>query len=612
MLGVVTAFVAGWDVWTGSRSDYYASIALSMSQNWSNFFFGSFDPSGTVTLDKIPGSFWVPALFVKVFGFSDWAVILPNSLAAVAATLIVAVTAKCLLSPTAGLIAGAVMASTPILIAVSRSNQPESFFVLGLALTAWASAKALQRRSFGWLTAAGLFVALSFQTYMLEAWAIWPALAAGFLCTKQPFLRKLWQTAVAGVVSLAASVSWIVVVAVIPAAQRPYIGSTLHNDPWEMVFGYNGLGRFGTDTADAAAYRSFTPPFSGSAGVLRLFNEQVAGQIAWMIPTAILGVVVLAVLRFSAAITVFVGVWLVTFLAMFSAVAGMHQFYTAALAVPMALAVGLAFAQARHKRKVWAQAGIIAVAGISALAIGAFYGGYSIVVAVIQAILGALAIGLLVAERRRGSLVRIWTALLAAVALVLTPAAWSVVSMSHPSSTNPVAGGVAEVSFGGGNPFGSRAGGGGSAQGAPQGVPQGTPRGASQGARPPGGAGGPGGSGGRIAASSLDWLEQHRGDARYLVAAFGAQIAATIILDSGGQSVLPIGGFNSGDPVPTLDAFRTLVTDGALRYVYAPDLIGATTVSSTATSSEQIRAWVAQNCTAVADLSGTGIYDCSP
>ena len=86
------------------------------------FFFGAFDPAGTVTLDKIPGSFWVPALFVAAFGDSTWTVVLPNALAALATVVVVASTGRRLVSPTAGLIAGAVAATTPILIAVSRSN----------------------------------------------------------------------------------------------------------------------------------------------------------------------------------------------------------------------------------------------------------------------------------------------------------------------------------------------------------------------------------------------------------------------------------------------------------------------------------------------------------
>jgi hypothetical protein len=144
-----------------------------------------FDPAGTVTLDKIPGSFWIPALIVRIFGFSPAAVIIPNALAAATAAVVTAITARRWAGVTAGLVAGAVVATTPILVAVARSNQPETFFVLALALTAWAATHALRRASFGWLMLAGVFIAAGFQTYMLEAWAVWPALAAAYLCTRQ-------------------------------------------------------------------------------------------------------------------------------------------------------------------------------------------------------------------------------------------------------------------------------------------------------------------------------------------------------------------------------------------------------------------------------------------
>lgn len=63
-------------------------------QELAELFFGAVDPAGTVTLDKIPGSFWIPALSARLFGFSPAAVILPNALAAAAATVITAITAR--------------------------------------------------------------------------------------------------------------------------------------------------------------------------------------------------------------------------------------------------------------------------------------------------------------------------------------------------------------------------------------------------------------------------------------------------------------------------------------------------------------------------------------
>ncbi|WP_438352201.1 ArnT family glycosyltransferase [Microbacterium sp. CJ88] len=668
VLAVAAAALTTWATSTASMSDYYASIALSMSRSWPNFFFGALDPAGTVTLDKIPGSFWIPALFIRLFGFSAWTVVLPNALAAVGAALLVAITVKRLLGPGAGILAGAVVATTPILVAVSRSNQPETFFVLGLAAAVWASVHAITRRSFGRLIGAGLFIALAFQTYMLEAWAVWPALAAAWLCTRGGFLGKLWRLAVAGAVSLAASVLWIVIVSLIPASARPYIGSTLENSAWEMVFGYNGLGRFGSATADTTAYRSFTPPFSGSPGVLRLFNEQLAGQIAWLLPTAIAAVVVLWMLRYARPVTVLVTVWLATFAVMFSVVAGMHQFYTAALAVPIALAVGLAFGAAWRARRTWPQVLLLATAAITALGIGISTGGYSVPIAVVQAVAAAGAIGMLVVRRRSqggaepdrggaGRWLRVGTAALVGVGLLLTPLVWSIVTIAHPSSINPVAGGASEMAGFGGRGGAFAAAPGGAARGADSGfaggMPQGAAPGGAAGGMPPGAQGGagsgfaggtaPGGQDGSGAGSAggtasggapggaasasgsqnatlIAYLRQNAGDARYLAATFGAQSAATLILASDGGSFLPIGGFNGGDPVPTLAVFQTLVADGQLRYVVlsgggaggqggGPTGGGSGTVD--VSTSAQIRTWVQANCTVPADSPSTSLYLCT-
>ncbi|WP_066043454.1 ArnT family glycosyltransferase [Herbiconiux solani] len=657
LLAALASFSSLWALELGQRSEYYASIALSMSKNWSNFLFGAVDPTGVVSLDKIPGSYWVPALFVKVFGFSTWSVDAPNAIATVVTVVLVAVTAKRLLTPTAGLVAGAAVAATPILAAVARTNQPESFFVLALALAAWAASKALTRGSAGWLVGAGAFIALAFQMYMLEAWAVWPALAAAYLCVKKSWWRKVRDLAIAGVVSLALSLAWIILVWAVPAGSRPYVGGTYSNNPFEMVFGYNGLGRFSA-TATSDAYRSFTPPFSGDAGALRLFNAEVGPQGAWLIPAAVLAVVVLAVLRFSRPVLVFLGGWLFVFGAMFSAVAGMHQFYTASLALPLGLLVGLAFAQARKRGVLWPQLALILVAAATALGIGLYQPTYLYPVAVAQAVIAVVVCILLVWERRRarasnpgmprGRLVRIVAGsavpVLAGVALLLTPAAWSLDVMNHANSINPIAGSGSSLSAGfggGGRPgaaasgFGTRDGGGAGASGRTggQAAPGGATDAPRDGTRPAadGGASG-GGAAGAIAGATdrtvLAYVEAHRDGARYLLATFGAQSAAGYITETDGDAVLPIGGFSGADPAPSFDAFTALVSSGELRYVLmsstgggfggsggagagAPGA-GAGTSSPVLSTGDvaEIRDWVTSNCTPVETISE--LYSCAP
>ncbi|GAA3762663.1 glycosyltransferase family 39 protein [Microbacterium kribbense] len=623
VLGLGAALLTVWQLWNGSRSEYYASIALSMSHSWPDFFFGALDPAGTVTLDKIPGSYWIPALFVKLFGFSTFAVVLPNALAAVAATLITAVTGRRLGGDATGWLAGAVVATTPILIAVSRSNQPESFFVLGLALTAWAAVRAMQRAQLRWLLLAGVFVAAAFQAYMLEAWAVWPALAAGYLCTRQSWRRRIGHVVCAGLTSAALSVLWIAIVWLIPAGSRPYLGSTLHDNPWEMVFGYNGLGRFGSATADSSVYNSFTPPFSGSPGVFRLFTAQLAGQIGWLIPAALLAVALLVILRSPAWQYALVGGWLITYLVMFSAVAGMHQFYTAALAVPMALSIGTAFGRARSLGVRWPQVLLLAVTAGTAIGIGIAYGGYSVPVATAQAVLALAAVALLV--RTPSGRGRFATIGLISAGMLMAPAVWSAVAISHPSATNPVAGGVSDVSIGSGftGPAFARAAGGAAAGSGRFGMPGGfaagrfgagggQPAPAANGPRPApnGGRFGGGITGGSDDAALLSYVRAHAGGAEYLVAVFGAQQAATLIVRSDGGSVLPIGGFSGDDPVPTPDAFTAMVGAGDVPYVLVSGR-GGGFGGDPSTASTQILTWVQANCIQVTDANVNGLYACA-
>jgi 4-amino-4-deoxy-L-arabinose transferase-like glycosyltransferase len=477
---------------------------------------------------------------------------------------------------------------------------------------------------------------------MLEAWAVWPALIVTWLFfVKKSWLKRIRDLVIAGAVSLAVSLSWIFVVSLIPAGSRPYIGGTYSNSAWEMVFGYNGLGRFSSTASATAAYRSFTPPFSGSPSLTRLFNEQLAGQIGWMIPATIVAIVVLFMVKFNRALTVLLTVWFVTFAAMFSVVAGMHQFYTSALAIPMAAIIGIAFAEARKQKLAWAQLTLIAVAVLSAVTVGFMYPSYLPWLPWLQLLVGAgAAVAILLSDKRE--LTRTWwVAVLAGAALILTPAVWSIDTVNHSSSINPMAG--LDTGMGGmGGPGGNGGFGGKHDHGGPngmmgQGFPgQGAPRQGApgQGQFPQGALPGMNGQAGQLpqgqqmgagqsgpgtsmANSALvTYLQAHRGNAKYLFAVFGAQSAAAYITSTG-QSVMPIGGFDGSDPVPTLAAFKALVTNGDLRFVQVGGQSGmgmAATAGSVKTTANDIKSWVTSTCKPVTDsaVASSQLYDCQP
>jgi len=615
LLALTSGLLTLWKLQDVSRSEYYAAIARSMSVNFGNFFFGAIDPAGTVTLDKIPGSYWVPAIFARIFGFSTWAITAPNALATVALVVVVAITTKMLFGRTAGLLAGAIVATTPIVIAVSRSNQPQSFFLLTLAIAGFFAAKALMQSNRKYLIISGAWIALAFHTYMLEAWALWPALIIAWFFTAGNLGKKIIDLLSAGLTSLALSLTWIIIVALVPASHRPYVGGTYHNNPFEMVFGYNGLGRFTATTSalssatDDSTFRSFTPPFGGSAGIGRIFSAAVAGQIAWLIPTAVAAIVILFALRISKPLVIFYSLWLLTFFTMFSAVAGIHQFYTSSLAIPVAVVAAGAIALAIRQVKHWFIVILLNIAGLSALYFSSLYGNYLKWALYAQLAIIITSVALIFAESEKLRKTIIPALVLSGV--VFTPAAWSADVQSHTNSINPVAGESSMTGMGGGPSGNFRAGGfppqGGKfpAGGFP---PQGGKFPAS-GFPPQGGKQPAGGMnfGEQDNSELISYLKAHRNGAKFLLVTFGAQSAASFITATG-ENVLPVGGFDGQDPTPTLAVFKKLVASGEVRYVLAGANGGGRNGDTQASS--EISTWVSTNCSIDASAPSTSLYLC--
>lgn len=602
LLALSSGSILFWKLQSVSRSEYYAAIAKSMSLSWSNFLFGAIDPAGTVTLDKIPGSYWMPALFARIFGFSTWSITAPNALAAVATVIVVSITAKNLFNRTAGILAGAIVATTPIVIAVSRSNQPQSFFLLTLALAGWQAGKALQHSSRKHLVIAGAFIALAFHTYMLQAWAVWPALIIAWFFTDGTLRKKILDLLIAGSTSFLLSLTWIFVVLLFPASSRPYIGGTYHNNPFEMVFGYNGLGRFSatqsstlSSSSDNPIYRSFTPPFGGSAGFGRFFSSAVAGQITWLIPTAFVAAVILIVVKTKKSIVVFYGLWLIVFFTMFSVVAGIHQFYTSSLAIPTAVAVGGAVSLAAREAKHLHLYILLNVAGFSAIYFAALYSDYKSWAPYVQAALILFVVAILALHAKKFVQYSVPIAVL--IGLVFTPSVWAIDSVNHTNSINPVAGSSDGMGGGGFMGGGVRGGNFNPGQMPPQ-------RGNFSGG--PAGGGNFGGFGQQENSSLISYLKQNRAGAKYLLVTFGAQTAASFITSTG-ENIMPVGGFDGEDPTPTLTVFKKLVASGQVRYI----LMGGMESRGNRNNGNEIQRWVGANCTIDEDAPSQQLYICT-
>ena len=614
LLGVITFAVFASTLAGGAYNHYYAAIEYSMSRSFSNLFFGAIEPLGSISLDKIPGSFWLPAIMVHFFGFSIWAINLPNIIAYALGTVILAHTVKTLTNQIWGLVAGLIAVTTPVLAAVAQSNQPEPAFFLSLSIVLYLSTKALvsvkdsedpnSTKSLRWLIFAGLAIALAFQSYMLEAWAIWPAMIVAYLSLAKPWLTKVRDLAIAGSISLVASLAWIIVVSFVPANGRPYIGSTLRNSPWEMVFGYNGLGRF-TGSHDAAAYKSIAPAFAGPASLFRLFNRWVAGEISWLIASTIVAIALLIIFKRLSTFALMMTIWFATLVVMYSAVAGMHQFYTSIMALPMAVLISMALFYAFESKRYWQAALIAGAATLTAAAFSERYHSYFRTVTYLQILaFVALLIVLFIKLRGKNIFEFKWAnfavSLLVVVAMLATPAAWAFDTRNHPSSFNPVAG-----------PKSMRVGAPAKHVTSPTdpGVDIEVPDQSNSVDSP------------ADVRSMLTYGRAHQAGSKYLFAMFTAVDASPWILDSR-QPILPIGGFNGSDNAPTLAQFKSMVKANTVRLVVDNTTKDAMARKALAkylradAESTQILEWVIGNCKRFDDrgqiwAARRDIYDCA-
>ena len=269
---LVAAFAAVLYTWGIDQSQYhtfYSDAVRSMTENWKAFFFGSFDPGNTITLDKLPGFLWPQALSARIFGFHAWALTLPQVIEGVLSVLVLYRVVRRWAGANAALIAAAAFTLTPVAAGLFRSAVEDAAFTLLLLLAADATQRAAQSARLRPLVLAGVWVGLAFQTKMLEAWAVLPALGLVYLVSAPTALRRrLIHLAIAGAVMVAVSASWIVIVTLTPAKDRPYVDGTTNNSALSMVVGYNFLNRFsalGISAADTGSV-SATQGGGGAAG----------------------------------------------------------------------------------------------------------------------------------------------------------------------------------------------------------------------------------------------------------------------------------------------------------------------------------------------------------
>ncbi|MEV0383225.1 glycosyltransferase family 39 protein [Nonomuraea sp. NPDC050643] len=612
--GVLYLWGLGASGWANS---FYSAAVQAGSQSWKAFFFGASDAAGAITVDKTPASLWPMVLSVRLFGLNSWAVLVPQALMGVGAVAMVYAAVRRLFSAWAGLLAGAVMALTPVAVLMFRFNNPDALLVLLLTVAAYCVIRAQERGATRWLVLAGTAIGFAFLAKMLQAFLVLPGFALVYLVTAPVALwRRVWQLLLAGAAMLVSAGWWLLAVALVPASERPYIGGSQTNSVLELALGYNGIGRI--NGGDYGGLGNLNQ----QAGWLRLFDTEAGGQISWLLPAALAALV--AVTWFTrraprvdpvrAALWVW-GSWLVVTGLIFSLMQGIfHAYYTVALAPAIAALVGMGVAVLWERRAYRLLALLTAgTAGWSylLLARSSEWNPWLGVAVLVAGVGAALA---LVFSRRV-----VAVAAIAVVACLAGPAAYAVDTAASPhTGAIPTAGPATGGGFG-------RPSGGGFQRPGGQAFrrPQGSDGGRGRGGMGTGGMG-RGGMGGLLNAGTPDaeltaLLKSGASAYTWVAAAVGSNNAAGYQL-AAGRPVMAVGGFNGTDPAPTLERFKQYVAEKKIHYFIGGGMgggrggtgggTGTTTGGDTGGSDEaaQIAAWVQDTFTGTT-VGGTTVYD---
>ncbi|MFC4853734.1 ArnT family glycosyltransferase [Actinophytocola glycyrrhizae] len=540
---------------SGWANAYYSAAAQAGATSWQALLFGATDAAGGITVDKTPASVWVMGLSARIFGVHAWSILVPQALMGVATVWLLYAAVKRVAGEAAALLAGIVLALTPVAVLIFRFNNPDALLVLLLTAGAYATVRAIDDGRVRWLALAGACVGFGFLTKMLQAFLVLPAFGLAWVVGARR--NRLLGLAVAVGALVVSAGWWVLLVTLWPAADRPYIGGSQHNSVLELTFGYNGFGRLTGDEVGSVGG-------GGSGGGWgRLFGAEMAGGIAWLLPAAVVLLAggLLATWRRGPMWTSLLlwGGWLVVTAVVFSLMDGIiHAYYPVALAPALAGVIGIGAVA------LWRTGSTGAAVLSGAVALTALET-YLLLDSLVLLVLGlAVAALLLLVEQHPA------VAVLAAVVALAGPAAYSsqTAAATH-SGALPAAGPAAGTTNLGG------------------------------------------GMGGLLDAPTpgADLVALLReSDRTWAAATVGSNNAAGYQLASG-RPVLAVGGFNGTDPAPTPAQFQEYVHNGQVRY-----FIGDGGMSGTATGGSdagaRIAEWVAENYEAQ-QVSGATVYDLS-
>ena len=517
--------VSGW------ANAFYSAAAQAGGADWTAMLFGSSDPANAITVDKTPAALWFADLSVRLFGLSPASILVPQALQGVAAVAVLYAAVRRAGGQAAGLLAGGVLALTPVAALIFRFNNPDALLVLLLVVAAYCVQRGIERDATRWwFVAAGAAVGFGFLAKMLQAFLVLPGLtAAALVAGNRPLRGRIGDVLSAGAALIVCGGWYLALVELWPTSSRPYIGGSQHNSIVELVLGYNGLGRITGNEVGGLGNMNF------DVGPGRLLGAQMGTEIGWLLPAAVIGLAAgLLITRGTPrtdgvrAALILWGGWLLVTAVVFSFMNGIvHPYYTVALAPAVAALIGigvtLLWQRRDDPRAATALSGLVAVTSVLAAVLLGRQADWLPWLRAAVAVGGIAAAVLLLPIWR---LDRRWAGAVAGLGLIsmlAAPAAFTFATAAGPhTGAMPSAG----PSRGGG--FGLFE--------APE-------------------------PGEWLTATLADGAAGHTWAAAVVGSsnAAGYQLAARV-------PVMAVGGFNGTDPAPTLDEFTQLVAQDKIHY----------------------------------------------
>ena len=390
-LAAITALAAALrlvDLGSVRVDPFYDAAVRSMGMSWHNFFFGAYEPAGSVSIDKPPVDLWLQVASVKLFGWGSTQLKLPEALAGTLAVPLLYAAIRRPFGTIAGLVAALALAVLPISVITARSDTMDGvmMLLLVLALLLLVRACASERHGTAWLLGAAAALGLAFNVKLLESLVALPGLfvlawlglprsasdpaGSGRAGDLQPgraaarsWRRPALQLLAAGAVYVVVALSWLSATLAFPAHERPWaIGST-NGSAWNAAFVFNGTERISGKAAEVAPTRGTQPIAPPSPTRLLARSGQLPGKwLGWEALAALaLGVYALVKLarrqaeRLPRATAVGLFLWLATGVVLFSEMTRLHPRYVESFtpAVAGTIGIGIGLIAAGGKRTRW-------------------------------------------------------------------------------------------------------------------------------------------------------------------------------------------------------------------------------------------------------------------